>query len=519
MAALILDDRTFDGQADGPIQEVVDFVLEGPGVVLAEDGLLDVSGSVVTLAERAGRAQAVAHLKARLEVPQEPGIRQALASSLYRHAVQEDALASWWWGNFKPELSWLETAASLGVLHLTNTERVGRLETLVAAVGTDRVWLTELLVCGGFAGKSDGVLGVVREELNEGAGERIETTAHDTAVESLIQFSEAAQLRSTGPTGAKAQSAERVRTRRNSSHTVATDMSEAIAALEKIPKLTSTSAPAQWNTWLVLIDQFWNDGWVLRRALAAIPSGVDLSEIASSLPRERLLLHNAVKAEAAVRAAKGDGSWWKQQLSNQVSERDRQLWALSLLTEAHQQVVVALAVELSMMVDGLPIRNYRSMTAALAASSKFWRPRQLNIADELRLNKVRFSSRALWLLRLVGTEASLEQIDKKLTAGFDMFADLDGYDAPAIVGIVWRRKTLKVAYLKGTRAALPMGGWVSAIKLGTISGALANTVLASPESWPRDVLERALGRVTARLADASLPLGEAAKSACWFEAN
>nr|MDT0664916.1 hypothetical protein [Micromonospora sp. DSM 115978] len=39
-AALFLDDRTYEGQKDEPIQEIVDFVLEGPGVVLAEDGLL-----------------------------------------------------------------------------------------------------------------------------------------------------------------------------------------------------------------------------------------------------------------------------------------------------------------------------------------------------------------------------------------------------------------------------------------------------------------------------------------------
>jgi hypothetical protein len=35
-AALLLDDRTYEGQADDPIQDVVDFILDGPGVVLAQ---------------------------------------------------------------------------------------------------------------------------------------------------------------------------------------------------------------------------------------------------------------------------------------------------------------------------------------------------------------------------------------------------------------------------------------------------------------------------------------------------
>lgn len=44
MAAQFLDDRTYVGQADEPMQEVVNFVLEGPGVILAADGLLDANG-------------------------------------------------------------------------------------------------------------------------------------------------------------------------------------------------------------------------------------------------------------------------------------------------------------------------------------------------------------------------------------------------------------------------------------------------------------------------------------------
>lgn len=519
MAALILDDRTFDGQADGPIQEVVDFVLEGPGVVLAEDGLLDVSGSVLTLAEKAGRAQAVVHLKARLEVPQTRGMRQALASSLYRHAVQDDDLASWWWCIFQPELSWLETAADIGVLVGIGTERIAQLETLLAAVETDRVWLTELLVDRGFSGTSNGVLSVVRDELNEGGGERVDAADRETAVESLVYFSEAAQLRSLPSATATAPPAGRVRVRRNASHTLAAEMSEATAALDKLPKPTTSSSPAQWAAWLLVFDGFWNDGWVIRRALAAIPSSVDLTALASSIPSERVSLRSALKAEVAFRAGKGDLDWWRQRLSDEVSARSRQLWALSLLTDAHQQVVVALAGELSAMVDALPARNYRSLTSALAAAAKLWRPRQLNVLDELRLNKVVFSFRVLWLLRLVATEASAEQINKKLTAGFEILACFDGYDMPAIVRTVGRSKTLKIGLLQGARVALPEGGWASAIKLGAISGALAKTVLSSPDLWPRDVLELALGRVTAKLADGSVALGEAANSAHWFETN
>jgi len=37
-AALFLNDRTYEGQKEDPIQEIVDFILEGSGVVLAKTG-------------------------------------------------------------------------------------------------------------------------------------------------------------------------------------------------------------------------------------------------------------------------------------------------------------------------------------------------------------------------------------------------------------------------------------------------------------------------------------------------
>lgn len=95
MAAQFLDDRTYVGQADEPIQEVVDFVLQGPGVVLAEDGLLDVNGPHLQFSERAGQSQAVRHLKARLSQQAPTGTRSAMSSMLRRHSTHEDLHWGW----------------------------------------------------------------------------------------------------------------------------------------------------------------------------------------------------------------------------------------------------------------------------------------------------------------------------------------------------------------------------------------------------------------------------------------
>ncbi len=66
VAAQLLDDRVYENQTDTQLARAVDFVLEGPGVVFGEDGLLDAAGTPLHLAEEAGAAQAADHARARL---------------------------------------------------------------------------------------------------------------------------------------------------------------------------------------------------------------------------------------------------------------------------------------------------------------------------------------------------------------------------------------------------------------------------------------------------------------------
>ena len=113
-AALFLNDRTYERQKDAVVQSVVDFVLAGPGVVLAEDGLLDVSaGSALSLSKGAGRTQVVQHVKGRLAKESDENVRTALLATLRRHADHEDNLADWWWGEFDQTWAWFRVASHL----------------------------------------------------------------------------------------------------------------------------------------------------------------------------------------------------------------------------------------------------------------------------------------------------------------------------------------------------------------------------------------------------------------------
>jgi hypothetical protein len=144
MAAQFLDDRTYVGQADEPIQEVVDFVLEDTGVLFAGDGLLDVNGPQLHFSERAGQSQAARHLKRRLFDEASVETKFAIANMLRRECANDD-LHSWWWEQASPTLPWLQTAAELGILNELSDHENDALAAALKGLSSETVWLTELL--------------------------------------------------------------------------------------------------------------------------------------------------------------------------------------------------------------------------------------------------------------------------------------------------------------------------------------------------------------------------------------
>lgn len=92
-AGRLLSDRAYQTQPDATVREIVDFILDGPGVVLAEDGQLDESGQPLVFTEDAGRSQAIAHLKDRLTDGASASVHEVAARLLRRQLDTDDALA------------------------------------------------------------------------------------------------------------------------------------------------------------------------------------------------------------------------------------------------------------------------------------------------------------------------------------------------------------------------------------------------------------------------------------------
>lgn len=515
-ATLFLSDRAYHGQNSQPVQRVVDFILDGPGVVLAYDGLLDVAGTGFCLSDRAGRAQAITHIKNRLPAEPSPEVREALATALRRHAVSSDKVSDWWWQNYQRSWDWLAAAAQLGALSSPNADQHTKLADLVARAESETDWVTSLLAGGDYLGTSDDVLRVVQAEVNDGAGEVVDAPTNGSAIAHLLTAGAYAEHRPVKARSGRDGNSTRTRVRNKSHKTVMAKMVESARKLREHPGTDATEQT--WQERLIEVEQTWGDGWVLRQAVVGLPLVLALDTIAESVATAHPTLSRRLKNEAEARRNRGDADWWRSTLHAADSDLCRRYWAFSLLSFAHSPVVVALADELNAVVEALSLKHYRSLRAAIQAASRLSAGRVLVIREPLRLKQITLSPRVLWLARAVASEGSVEQIDKKLPTDINSLLVPGMGDMRELVRIVGSRtRKIPLEQFRGSRASLPSGGWASNIKLGAMSKTVANEMLTNPGDWPGDLVQQAASSVEARLSKQLAPLGPIAETDRWFD--
>jgi len=339
-ATLFLNDRAYHGQNAQPIQRVVDFILAGAGVVLAQDGLLDVAGSSFQLSDRAGRSQAVAHIKKRLPAETSTEVRTALAASLRRHATDDDKLADWWWQNYQQSWEWLAVASQIGALVSPKSDQEEKLTKLLVETTSESDWATRLLVEGGYLGTSDDLLQVVKAEVNDGAAEVIAMPTNSSAIAYLLTAAAHAQHRPVW-NGSDNGNSSRTRVRNKTSKVVLTDMVQSAGKLRGHRGADATAE--DWQDRLVVIGQTWGDGWVLRQAVAGVPRAIDLDSIAKAVVTDQPMLAAALKFESEARSNRANADWWRAAMESADSDLVRRHWAFSVLSFAHSPVVVELA--------------------------------------------------------------------------------------------------------------------------------------------------------------------------------
>lgn len=512
-ATWFLNDRTYERQKDAVLQDVVDFVLEGPGVVLAEDGLLDVSaGSALSLSKGAGRVQVVQHVKGRLTSETDENVRAALLATLRRHAGAEDKLADWWWGEYDQTWAWFRVAAHLGIFAGMTRKRESALAEFLTSNSSMTDWMTALLIAGGYDGSDNDMLGIVQADINEGAGEVLRGAERSSSVGRLLQGASVALLRNAATS---ATSTTRTRLRGKSQATVLSAVVQATAKLGTWPGADANTSV--WQARLMEIAKAWGDGWVLFQAVTCLPSSLDLGALAATVRIQHPELSVRLTAQADARANRRNANWWRQRLSTATTDATKREWLFGMLACAYSQVVIDLAGELNGVVNELSPKHFTAIRESLRNFRKLGLSHQLVLHDALRLNQVTLSVRSLWLVRVVATDGSVEQIDKRLAGSFADLLRSESGDLRELTRVVGGGKKIPFDTFKGHRSALPPGGWASNVKIGAMRTKVPEEVLTAPANWPADLVQRAVEHVEKRMLSGLSIVADVAGTNSWFE--
>lgn len=480
-AVLTLTDRVYQSQSSAVVEKVVRFILDGSGVTLGELGLLDGTRIPLQFADRAGRAEAVAYLRQRLEKGDGPV--RSVASSLYRHATGDDDLVSWWWEQYAPSESWIEVAATLQALHSLDPAKNARLAAAVEVAAQGEAALAHLLLSGGYDGDDERILKLVLREQNRGV---VAAAEEATPVALLSQYAAAIVTKNR---------ASLPRARRDQH-----DLSGAAhAARLFLGKTTAEGVDS-----LAAVAGVWGDGWVLRRAISSLPSTTDLARVTSN-PH----LNTALRAEHSFRTHSDDARWWLDALRTAATDTERDLRVVGLLSHARQDVLIESIAQLEQSVGAMSPTQYSAVSDALVTGHGVSRGRRLPLDEAVRVGTIRTTGRVLWLIRAVSTEPR-GWIDKQLERSLADVAAA-GIDPTQLFAAVHPRRTVGVDIVRGaTLEELP-----PTVKLEALTASRVNEVMSTPELWPVRIVESAISMLAAKK-DAQLqPLAKVARDDSW----
>lgn len=497
MAYLLLEDRCLQGQPNAVLQEMVDYILAGPGVFLAEDGLLDPASGPLRFSERAGRAQAVSHLKARLLNPAVSVAEQrVVAMSLARHASEEDAASSWWWGHFAADTAWLGVAAHLGCLDPVPADRRRDFKAAVQAAAQEDLVGPILSTVLGEANEATAMLAA---EMNKGVVD-VTSAGDGTLLSRMVAASRGALTELPSKPAPRRQ--RRVRGE------VRDVWSGILRASQMRAALGTDSNPAQWSQALTQMAQAWgSDGWVVRDYVASLPENLDLDVLASLLADENEQLACLLGQEARRRTSAGDVDYWAASIP-QAKGCEAMDWLVALITRAHTSIIVQLRPELDQVAQEL---THSELVAAVGSIGVRGRRSALMLHDDLRLGRFPTSVALLRLLQPAAQGTTLEQVNKRLAVGAKTLCAKDFADATRAVELM---DSVAVEWFEQGRHSFRDGAQ-PAVRISGLTQAKAKSILTDPGPWPPFVVQRA-AQVLRKKIEKQEPLAVIAERDGWF---
>lgn len=511
----LLDDRVLGGQLELVVTDMVKVLLDGPGVVLAVDGVFQQDESMIRFQERGGRKQAIEVLLNRLKSEKDEGIQLATAQIL-RHLGARRPAADVYWNHTDVDAKiWVKVATYLGALDNPTSSQQKVLANVTSRLTAPEATLLGALVESGVQVLDDGLVSACLSELrcsreNPDTGDASTFYRRLAAAMSADRLYQHRSAQGAGRPAATKRHRQRVRS--SATKPAAT----AVQALEHAHTATDWTHPDPWHHLLdatrELVEQ---DCWAIRERILALPDhALDTgSEIASLT--SGTAWRGVAQWRAQSLAHRSDADWLISEAEKCTDSLARMSFVGYVIATAKTSTVEKVVGSLSAVLEPVEMADWAGLTAALQRyGSHAVAPSEINMTEALRLQRIQPSPRLavlLWHLSNEGTRARLAR-----------------YIAPE-VGLMWGcgpgvtqvlteflevwTKKVSVDQFRGSRTDLPPGT-LPLDRVVQMSFSQAENILAAPHEWPTDLVRAAVDRLSGRLSSQT-PVMQVAAAADW----
>lgn len=508
MAATAVNDRVYDRQPRTRVREIVDFVLDGPGLILAQDGQLTSEGVPFVFGKKAGRDETIDHLKQRLLTPDHPAVHEAAAAGLLSHLEQAEGVRDWWWAEQSQGSTWLTIAAQLGALADASSVEIEALEASISGYSDPNVWTAVALITGGLDKPSEELAQAVLVDLNRGAAEGPIPSEWQTEYEFLAA---AATNVLRGPHAADMLILDHEFFQRGSTVTLRVKRE---MLLLRSSAFTSAQLPSEWATYLRSVFEAWGDGWMLRRSTAMLPRSLDLISTGAYLEGP---LASVLELERQFRTHRTDDNWLASQLEVGFDPAILMLNLLSVLENATAPTISKLSSTIDASVESLEPKQYKAVEHALYEGTVTQRMHRFDLQQQLRLQALNVSGRTLWLLWIASNDSTRAAMGKQIEASLRDVLEAGTGLAKRALQAAKTSRTLKADIFRGTRDLLSEEGWSEDVSTITLSLRNAREILSFPHEWPRDLIRLAVDVLATHTDQRSKPVAEVAVKNQWFQ--
>ncbi|MEH1017809.1 hypothetical protein V6U90_32680 [Micromonospora sp. CPCC 206060] len=512
----LLRDQVYQGMTAVAVRGAVEAVLEGPGCILAMDGLLDDSRQPLALSTTTGGTQVASYTRERLKTEPDPFHRAALADLLLGHD-DPNRVREWCWSDDfrQPTMTWLRTAARLRALsNLSSPEAEHVLRCCRTGSGAQRDPLLPLLLEAGSNIQHGELARACIVDFSDGHGHGL-AGADGTLLGDLHAYAHpdrfyahrlAARLGATG--------GEIRRRRRRGTQTL--DAQSLTTGLKAAHQAGEWASNEPWAYLLEIIATGFGDSWLLREALIIVPD--DLSPTESGSPR---LTPGAEPAALAAwlrlaRHHNDDESWWLEQASRLDGGLAARTWVVTLVLFAKAAVLLACIPTLNRVLRGLTGHEAATTVATVYRYAKHLAPRRLDLHGPLRSRAAAPSPLAALLLFRIAYDTTQPELARIVTEQVAELLSLHSDVTEPALQIVgdYQRRALRPTMFDGTRSQIDPG-MLRGIDVANVSVAAATRILSQPGRWPAELVATANLALAAELSKQP-PLATVARDQRWF---